>query len=127
MRRHLLPLLREQYNPQVDQALCRLAGLAGQAQQVIDLHIEQLWEQAVQRDGQGLAIDLDALRPQPPYLTAELLRRCWKAQQWPQRAMTLDHWEQLAELVRGQGAATHHFPGSVCVRRDAQTLRLSSI
>ncbi len=125
LRRSLLPLLREQYNPQVDQALCRLGGLAAEAQYYIERAIEAIWDEDVQSlsGGEGLLINNRA-SAHAPFIARELLRRCWRMQAWPQRGMSFEHWQELAQLLADGKDAALDLPGGVRATRTKLGLEL---
>jgi tRNA(Ile)-lysidine synthase len=59
IRRSLLPRLQRQFNPDVVEALLRLASLAGDAQAVVDGLVEQCFDRCVTSDGpNAVRIDL---------------------------------------------------------------------
>jgi tRNA(Ile)-lysidine synthase len=124
LRHELLPLLRSQYNDDVDGALVRLALQAREAQQVIgELAAELAGECVV--TGRDVRIDCRPLRDQPSILIREVCRSAWKAAGWPQQAMGFVQWQQLADLVCGDvDSPSVHLPGNIRVRREASHLIL---
>ena len=68
LRHELLPMLRERYNPSVDDALLRLAAQAGEAQQLIAGFAQQIAD-AVRVAGSGSRRRLEHRgRPRPDRL-----------------------------------------------------------
>lgn len=128
IRHVLLPLLRREFNPEVDAALCRLAR-----------QCRELVEEMTAAAGQGLTaamlearptlvrLDVRPLAALPPATRREAFRLLWRGRGWPEGAMTFRHWSALAQLAdadRGDGAAT--FPGAIQARRTGSLLRLTA-
>ena len=133
IRRELLPQLEAGYNPQAVDALLRLGRLAGEAQQVVDARVDELWEAAiVKRTPTDALIDTAALLSASDYLVRELLMTLWRRQHWPQQQMSLAHWEQLASMVLGRGIrggdsapAASTLPGGVQAKKEGEQLMLT--
>jgi tRNA(Ile)-lysidine synthase len=128
LRHHLLPLLAEQYNPQVAEALLRLGRLAGEAQSVILAHVEALLPKCLRCDGPSrLTLDCRSLATQPRAIIRELLVVAWRGQGWGEQAMGFDHWERLAELVLAGVQTSLTLPGAVQATRSGEALTLEQI
>lgn len=128
IRRQLLPRLREQYNPQVDDALLRLGQLAAEAQSVVEGAVGGLFKRAVSETRHGVRIERVALQGVSPYLVRELLIAVWKSQTWPQQAMNYEKWDELAVMAMSPAPGSplkRHFPGSVTAERLDECLLLS--
>jgi len=138
IRRRLLPLLRDEFNPQVEQALLRLAHQAADVQDVL-LPLSQQLLDACLLEPLGLAtqppaaasgrdnrqvcrLDCTVLREQPRHLVRECFRRLWYAMDWPRQKMGFDEWEHLADLGSQSGAWC--LPGGVRAERRDAVLRL---
>jgi tRNA(Ile)-lysidine synthase len=123
IRHQLLPLLKSEFQPSVEESLLNLAELAGQTQQFLQTQAGQLAERAltVVRDDQQqkVTIDLSSLASVPPLLVREMLVETWCQQDWPRQAMGMRQWNQLLEMVQDEGApGSQTFPGNVLVTRD---------
>lgn len=126
VRRLLVPLLAEHFNPQVHEALLRLARLAGESQDVMRSLANDLAEQCVvTASEQSLEIDVRRAAAQPACVLREMFVGLWKQQGWPLQAMGLDAWDQLAEAARaGQAACRFTLPGEIHVEPHGERLRL---
>lgn len=126
LRHELLPLLRAEYNPGVDGALLRLAAHARDVQQLVRASAAELIERYVAiewlpgGDAAGRAsrvrIDSRQLAKVPPVLISEVCRAAWLQAGWPQQAMGLPHWQQVAELIQGLRTVPANLPGGFCAR-----------
>lgn len=73
LRLDLLPLLR-QYNPSIDQALLRLAGLAGEDMSFIQQQVADLWDQVARHEENAVRLDREEAAKLPAALQRRLLR-----------------------------------------------------
>lgn len=73
LRLHLLPVLR-QYNPAIDQALLRLADLAGEDSAFIEQRVSDLWDRVVHHEEDVVRVDREQIAGLPPALQRRLLR-----------------------------------------------------
>jgi len=100
IRHELLPLLAQQYNSAVADAILRLGSLAAEVQEVVEDLVDALCEQAVKFENErAVEIDDAALTGRPRYLLRELLMLVWRRQSWPMQAMGFVQWDQLAEML----------------------------
>jgi tRNA(Ile)-lysidine synthase len=133
LRHDLLPQLAEEYNPQAAEALLRLGRLAGEAHSVVSSIAESMLAATLREQSPDrLSINCRALQGHSPYLVREALLLAWRSQGWPEQAMGLEQWDQLAALVRQQPAATANMltlPGAILATRsrDELTLRKSEV
>jgi tRNA(Ile)-lysidine synthase len=127
LRHELLPHLREQYNADVDAALLRLATQARDSQQLIVELAADLARKCVAID-HGVRFDCGPLSGQPSLVIREVCKIAWNDVQWPQQAMGFDQWQQLADLVRGDGdLPAISLPGNIRAWREAGYLILERL
>jgi tRNA(Ile)-lysidine synthase len=75
LRHELIPTL-EGYNPGVKQRLWRMADLVGEDLAVLEMVIDQAWQECVTEEGRGfLAFDQKILAQQPPGIQRHVVRR----------------------------------------------------
>jgi len=104
IRNRLLPMLREEFNPQIDEAVCRLATLAADHETVLAELLDGLIGSAlVERSPSRAVLDLSPLQGCSLPLLREVLIRLWKQQNFPQREMDYRQWSALAELFHTPG------------------------
>lgn len=126
IRRVLLPLLRNEFNPQVGRALLTLSRQAEDAQAVVHAAAAALAQQAIlDRSPGSVRIDCDSLTDVPPHLARALFQLIWTEQGWPAGAMTFAHWDALAAQAR-DGTSSVSLPGHVTATRRGKLLHLSS-
>ncbi|MCA9263789.1 MAG: tRNA lysidine(34) synthetase TilS, partial [Planctomycetales bacterium] len=124
IRHELLPLLRKNYNPQIDASLLRLGEVASAACRLTAEQLAPLQEQCVVQRQE----DLVALVPGPlaralPYVRAEFFLSIWQEQEWPLQQMGQSQWTRLTEIVTRE-TAQEFFPGNICVTKTRDSLVL---
>ncbi len=105
IRHDLLPRLAADYNPQIVEALVRLARLAAGSERAVREPIRNL-ERLARRPAshrEEVAFDRVVLAGCPEFLRAEVIRRGWRRQGWPESGMSADRWRRLAGFARGPG------------------------
>lgn len=118
IRLELLPYLKREYNPALEDALEQLGRLAGEVQDVLDEQLERITETAIERlSPSSVTLRCGPLRREKPYVLREFLISLWKIQSWPLRAMGFEQWTALEELVRDDRESPkpikRFFPGSI--------------
>jgi len=125
LRHELLPLLRDQYNAEVDKSISQLGSIASDALAAIEPQIET-HQAAIAIHEFGFS--LPVLRPETVrFPLLEALRRTWKRHGWPEQAMTAEHWNSLADVAVGHRKSCNlpgdvqavHSQGVVSVSRQA--------
>lgn len=118
IRNVLIPLLRTEFNPKADAALCRLARLAGENETVLDELTEEMFEAVLLREStDGAEFDTARLLRFSRPTVREIFLRFWKRKCWPLRDMGLEQWDALVDLLF-QGKGGQNFPGGIEARHD---------
>jgi len=126
LRQELLPLLRTDFNLEVDTALLRLAQQADETQQLIAELAEKLFCRAVTISNNQIRIDCPPLADEPLLLVREACKLAWSAVGWPRQNMGFDQWQQLGTLVTSPaGVDTLNLPASVRAKRSGQQVKIS--
>ncbi|MDA1053725.1 MAG: tRNA lysidine(34) synthetase TilS, partial [Planctomycetota bacterium] len=128
IRNALLPVLRDEYNPLVDDSLRRLGVLAGEMNTYVESAACQQLARCVQYSTDAVSIDLNQLADAPPLLVRTMLRQIWRTQGWPEREMTFERWHELEQLAR-QAVATGTrtvltLPANIRVEREGSRLAI---
>ncbi len=115
IRSELLPLLRSDYNLQVDDAIVRLAVQAGETQQFVEHKARELLDSHRERMEVGeITLRVAGLNNQPSILVSEALRIAWREAQFAEQAMTQEWWVALAALAMGDASnVVLNLPGDV--------------
>ncbi|HEY2253257.1 MAG TPA: tRNA lysidine(34) synthetase TilS [Planctomycetaceae bacterium] len=123
IRRRLLPLLAEDYNPQIRQALLRLGRQAGEAQEALDELASSLLDRALESSSANeCRLKWQPFKDVPRHLIRETLSLLWRRLGWPRQKMGFDQWDELAGIILDGGAAT--LPAEIDARREGRWLVL---
>jgi tRNA(Ile)-lysidine synthase len=115
LRHEILPLLREDFNPQLDQALANLAALARDEEAYWDTEIAHLIQPPA-TSHQPLILPLSVLTQAPPALARRLVRRAVEIIKGDLRGIDFRHIERVIEMARStDGSDRMQAPGlDVC-------------
>jgi tRNA(Ile)-lysidine synthase len=123
IRHRLLPQLREEFNPQVDAAVLRLARQAAEMEESLRWAMTQLFPAGLgtlhqdEVGGISWTFRCELVREVPPAIVIGLLKSRWQELHWPLQKMTADHWYRLLELTRHSGHPTGiDLPGGISAR-----------
>ena len=123
IRHDLLPVLERDYNPQVREALLRVARLSNEAGGAIDGAVSGVWDRCVlEQTPSVVRLCGRTLGGIAEPLVRALLMELWCRQQWPRQSMSFVHWQALAELIT-TGTAMD-LPGGVTARRNGTVVRI---
>jgi len=126
IRHSLLPILRDEVNPQVDGALLRLAWQAGDAQSAVE------WMARSILDRLSLTADAEAVRfnrrefvSVPVAIVREFICLLWREQGWPRQALGADHIQTLVKMIQQGTPRRHSLPGRLmaCCRQRVMEIR----
>lgn len=125
VRHELLPMLREKFNADVDDAVLRVAELAGESQAVIEELADELFARChgsceLGEGGVGRRITLATgpLADEREILVCEVLRRAWREARFSEQAMTNWWWRELAQFAQSTAeAGSLNLPGDVRATR----------
>jgi tRNA(Ile)-lysidine synthase len=128
IRHQLLPLLAEQFNSGIADAVLRLGGLAGEAQEIIARLVADLERDCIVEDtARGIRLDCERLGQADGYLVRELLMLVWRQRQWPLQAMGLQRWQDLAIFATAATDGKRDFPGGVVAEKKDGRLTLARL
>jgi len=129
IRQQLLPLIREQYHEQVDEAILRIQQMADDLHRVVLEQVEPTLDRYVEVTIDGnqteVIVDRTGMARFDPYLLREMFVSLWKQQNWPRGAMTQQHWQRLEDAVRSSSLTpAFELPGDVRVELQGERLVL---
>jgi tRNA(Ile)-lysidine synthase len=127
VRNKLLPLVRGEFNAEVDTALLRLSSQADEAQQWIAEAAAPFVEHCATFDAdRQIRIDCPRLAEQPPLVIREMCKAAWAQAGWPQQAMGFAEWQLLAEMVLATAdIRATNLPAGIHAERQSSDLVLS--
>ncbi len=125
IRNDLLPYLAERFNPNVEEAILRLAAAAGEGDAYLASQAGDVLDEAILACPQdGLALDCAALAASEPVLQRYALRLAVESLGAPLRKLTAGHLAALAEMLTPDGPAALDLPAGLRARRCDGVLHL---
>ena len=114
LRHHLLPLLR-QYNPNIDQALLRLADIAKEDNGLIEQQASALWDELARQENNTIYLDKKQMAALPVALQRHLLRTAVTRLAGDIRDIEANHIEATRSLLDKQPGKRISLPhGLIC-------------
>ncbi len=124
IRNRLLPSIREEFNPEIDAALNRLAWISHENDIVLRELVETALEHVVlRRTPESVLFDKTLLCRFGDATIRELLHRLWARQSWPLREMGFDQWFDLVDFFRN-GTGSRILRGGVEAIHDGDRFTL---
>jgi tRNA(Ile)-lysidine synthase len=125
VRHELLPLLRDEYNHEVDAAIVRLGAMASDAQGLLEELADELLTRCRTSSGQprvvsgaqGILLNTGPLRNARRILVSEALRRAWREAGFGEQGMTRQWWGRLAQFAQSEAGEALNLPGNVHATR----------
>ncbi len=112
IRHELLPLLREQYNQEINAVLLRLASQSQDSHKVVEQQAQELLRRCdVKHGAQAVSMDCEPWNDQSSVIVCEALRMVWRDADLPEQAMTFEWWRRLAQL--GTNPEVLNLPGNI--------------
>lgn len=129
IRRYVMPMLAEHINPNVTDALLRLADQARSLDEYLQDRAAQILETlVVSRTDREVVLNTRALTRKSRILQTEVFRQALLALGMGEQDVSYAHLSSLADLAhRPEGGKEIHLPGGVVVRRDYDRLTFSSL
>ncbi len=124
LRHELIPYIEQHFNHRVTDAIARLATLSGDAQAIIDAHVDRLARRAIVRqDAHAVTLRVSPLERVSRFVVCEMLRRIWNERSWPLQEVGYDDFTRVADLVHGEATACD-LPGGVRAVRSRNRIVL---
>ena len=119
VRHRLLPLLADEFNPRVREALARLARTAASDLDFIEGEVSRVWPELATVTDDAVIFDLGRMTPLHPSLQRLALRRGYSALTGDTRRLRESHLIAMAELVSGRATV-----GTVELPQGARLIRV---
>lgn len=119
LRNVILPMLVEQVNPQVGDALLRLSEQARWVNEYVDKTAQEAFEALViERTDQELSINATALIRKSRIMQAELVRRAIASFELGEQDISFGHLSTVVDLLADQASGKQlHLPGGMIVSK----------
>lgn len=127
IRNILLPMLRQQFNPHIDESVCRLATLAAEQESLLNELLDGILESALTEHlPNRIALNVVPLQHYSPALIRNVLVRLWKRQGLPMREMDYTHWQSLTTLFFTEDSQLD-FPGGILAARSQNVFVIAKV
>ena len=124
LRHELLPLLKNEFSPNIEDAMLNLSRQARESQEVLEQEARVLLGQVLlNQTDTCLQIDKPTLAQHPRHLIREVFVQLWRQQNWSRQRMTFTHWDRLAGVILGEHEGTS-LPGPLCAKRVKKQLHI---
>lgn len=101
IRHQLIPLLKKEFNPNVAQAVHRLAQQADEITAVVAEQVDQILADAtLDQNQETWRLDCEVFQDVPDYLIRQCFLKIWQRMSWSRKRMGFDHWQRLLMLTR---------------------------
>ncbi|PHS12111.1 MAG: tRNA lysidine(34) synthetase TilS [Blastopirellula sp.] len=129
VRHRLLPLLREEFSPDVDQAITRLSKIASDCKSFVQEEAEQLLLRctiSATTNPNCVTLNRTELKTASPYLVQEMFVLLWDQQTWSRQDLSHDKLARLVEMIRTE---TGHLqlPGNIQVKVTEDQVVLTAL
>ena len=124
IRLELIPLLR-QYNPEIDNALVRLADLAGEDADFIDEQASAVCSQVTTREGGMTCLDSGKVRGLPLALQRRIFRIVLGQSYGSLKDVEATHVDSLVRLLFGNTGKCIHLPDGVLATNERNRMVIS--
>ena len=124
IRLKLLPSLRRDFNPRIDEALDRLSRMAACDVDFIEVEAEQAVVKAVRIEGDLKIVERGALLRLQPALQRAILRRILATTLGSPKDIEAVHIEKMMELVQGEAGRSIMLPDDITFASSYQELFL---
>jgi tRNA(Ile)-lysidine synthase len=117
IRHELLPLLRERFNPRINERLRQTARVCAMEDAYLENQTEELWAEAAVSKEDGVELPLDQYLDRPKALRYRLLRMACVHMQEGKRKPSMVHLDELDRIVKeAREEKWLHLPGGIrCV------------
>jgi len=127
LRLELLPLLRREFNPEIDAAILRLVELAREDTAYLNMESKgALGRVTVSREEGAIALDPAGLMSYPVAIRRRLIREAVRTVRGELADIGFAHVEELLRLLGAGSDFEYELPGGTFVERTRQALRFLS-
>lgn len=123
LRLEVMPQLRAEFNPQLDNALANLAEQANSTVSVLkELCVGVLNSTLIERQPKVVRLHRLPLCNVSAATRQQLFLSLWDLQSWPKQKMSADHWKEVALLMESHTGRLE-LPGQICVTTTQTMVR----
>ncbi len=118
IRNQLMPLLKKEYNCQIQDALCRTASIFREQALYLNARTDFFINSYVQINKNSTAINTKHLASLPSFVVRHILREMVKLVKGDLHNITFTHTENLFKLLEKPGTSSIQLPGRITARKE---------
>jgi tRNA(Ile)-lysidine synthase len=122
IRHNLLPLLRKEYNPQIDDAILRMTNLLRQDDELLYSHAKQATDNCIIESDDDLCVSIEKIKEYPEALHGRMIMDMVSRIKGDTRGITFKHVDSVCGLISGGPSKVVQLPQGLCVRREYDKL-----
>lgn len=124
VREEVIPLLREHYNPRIEQNLARMAQILRRDDDFIEASLEEATAgSAVRQVKEGVSFSVTFFRSLHASLRFRLIKTLLERTAGPEAGFSFAHIAAVADLALAPGpSGSIALPGGLCARREYETV-----
>jgi tRNA(Ile)-lysidine synthase len=126
IRLELLPVLRS-YNPSIDEALLRLAAIAGDDISFIEEQACRLWNKLARKEGDAVYLDMNKIAALPRAMQRQVFRLAIKQLRDNLRDIEADHIEAMMDFLSRPAGKKLCLPQGLTLATEYGRLVLTSV
>lgn len=122
IRNELIPKIKSDFSPQLDQRIQSLSAQAAECQKYLDSIAMALLENAIHFQSEAFSVDCAQLSNQPAILVRHTLVLAWKRMGWSLRDMTYAKWQTAASVITTDTHPESKLPGNIKMTRQDSSI-----
>lgn len=122
IRNLLIPLLKEKFNPQIEENLCRIATIFREEMNYLDEITGSLLKRFARITENRAILDIEETLSLSPFIAKYLIRRLIADFSGNLKDISFEHTNSLFELLESQSGSTVDLPGSFKAEREYRFL-----
>lgn len=122
VRKELIPLIKNRFNPNVVESLCRLARVSREELKFLDENTRFYLDHHVKISGNYVRIEIPPLGSLSPYFLKHILRKAMEAAGADLRDINFTHTENLYQLLYKITSSSIELPGGLKAFREYDSL-----
>lgn len=122
IRHNLLPLLRKEYNPQIDDAILRMTNLLRQDDEFLERNAKQAVDDCILESDDDLCVSIEKIKEYPEVLHGRMIMDMVSRIKGDTRGITFKHVDSVCGLISGGPSKVVQLPQGLCVWREYDKL-----
>jgi tRNA(Ile)-lysidine synthase len=122
IRHNLLPLLRKEYNPQIDDAILRMTNLLRQDDELLESSAKQAVDDCIIESDVDLCVSIEKIKEYPDALHGRMIMDMVSRIKGDTRGITFKHVDSVCACISEGASKVVQLPQGLCVWREYDKL-----